>query len=69
MMWLEMDFGEDGTTKTARTGLTNRFYPSGRKSSHLRVSFSIIEQDEAELGLSRLAEAIREAREAIAAAK
>ena len=46
-----------------------RFYPSGRKSSHLRVSVSIIEKADADLGLSRLAEAIREAKEAAAVPK
>ncbi|KAL7421057.1 hypothetical protein Q5752_003941 [Cryptotrichosporon argae] len=43
------------------------FYPNGRKSTHLRISFSIIDLDEAaDLGLSRLAEAIRDRQRASA---
>ncbi|WVQ93076.1 hypothetical protein IAU59_000140 [Kwoniella sp. CBS 9459] len=37
------------------------FYPSGRKSSHVRLSFSIVDlEQETELGFQRLAEAIKE---------
>ncbi|WVQ81374.1 hypothetical protein IAT38_003498 [Cryptococcus sp. DSM 104549] len=39
------------------------FYPSGRKSPHVRLSFSIIDlEEETELGFSRLAAAIKEKR-------
>lgn len=40
------------------------FYPNKRTSPHVRLSFSIVDLDsEAELGLSRLAEAVRERRQ------
>lgn len=38
------------------------FYPSGRKSSQLRVAFSIVAKDKADEGFRRLAVAIRQAR-------
>lgn len=44
------------------------FYPRpGTKSSHLRVSFSEIGREDAELGISRLAKTIREKRDALRA--
>lgn len=42
------------------------FYPTGRKSSHVRVSFSIVDlEDESDLGFQRLAEAIKDKRKAL----
>ncbi|ADV23053.1 tryptophan aminotransferase [Cryptococcus gattii Ru294] len=42
------------------------FYPTGRKSSHVRVSFSIVDLgDESDLGFQRLAEAIKDKRKAL----
>ena len=42
----------------------NSFYPNKRTSPHVRLSFSIVDlESEAELGLSRLAEAVRERRQ------
>ncbi|WVF65403.1 hypothetical protein IAT40_000130 [Kwoniella sp. CBS 6097] len=39
----------------------NAFYPSGKKSSHVRLSFSIVDlEQDTELGFQRLAEAIKE---------
>ncbi|OCF35708.1 tryptophan aminotransferase [Kwoniella heveanensis BCC8398] len=39
----------------------NAFYPSGKKSSHVRLSFSIVDlEQDTELGFQRLADAIRE---------
>ncbi len=47
-----------------------RFYPvPGTKSSHLRVSFSEISKEDAELGISRLAETIRQKRDKLRADK
>jgi tryptophan aminotransferase len=38
-----------------------RFFPNGRKSSHVRTSFSLVDLDnDAELGMERLASAIRD---------
>jgi len=42
------------------------FYPNGRKSSHVRTSFSLVDlEHEAEKGMARLAEAIRERQKAM----
>ena len=42
------------------------FYPTGRKSSHVRVSFSIVDLgEESDLGFQRLAEAIKDKRKAL----
>ncbi|WWD21180.1 hypothetical protein CI109_105664 [Kwoniella shandongensis] len=42
------------------------FYPKGRKSPHVRLSFSIVDLiEETELGFARLAEAIREKRKTL----
>ncbi|WVR08942.1 hypothetical protein IAU60_006001 [Kwoniella sp. DSM 27419] len=42
------------------------FYPTGRKSAHVRLSFSIVDlEQETELGFSRLAEAIKEKQAAL----
>jgi hypothetical protein len=39
----------------------HRFYPNGRKSSHVRTSFSLVDlETEADEGFRRLAEAIKE---------
>ena len=40
------------------------FYCNPRKSHHLRVSFSIVTMEKAELGFKALGEAIREKRKA-----
>jgi tryptophan aminotransferase len=41
-----------------------RFYPNGRKSSHVRTSFSLVDlESDAEKGMIRLAEAIKERRQ------
>jgi DNA-binding transcriptional MocR family regulator len=46
------------------------FYPrEGTKSSHVRVSFSEIGKEDAELGISRLAATIRQKRDELRAAK
>ena len=43
-----------------------RFYPSGKKSCHVRVAFSQCDMEkDVDLGMSRLAEAIREKRKAL----
>lgn len=40
-----------------------RFYPSGRTSSHVRTSFSLVDLEvDADLGFQRLAEAIQDKR-------
>ena len=37
-----------------------RFYPNGRMSCHVRVAFSVVDlEKDTEIGMSRLAEAIR----------
>ena len=45
----------------AHTGLIDRFYPNGRKSVHVRLSFSLVDLEvDAETGMQRLAEAIHD---------
>jgi hypothetical protein len=52
-----------GLCKDTKSTLTTRFYPSGRKSSHVRTSFSLVDLEvDADLGFQRLAEAIRDKR-------
>lgn len=42
------------------------FYPNGRVSSHVRVSFSLVDlESAADLGFQRLAEAVREKQKAL----
>ncbi len=45
--------------------LRYRFYCNPRKSHHLRVSFSIVSMENAEVGFKALGEAIREKRQAM----
>ena len=44
----------------------NSFYPNGRKSCHVRVAFSVVDlEKDTEIGMSRLAEAIRARRRTV----
>ncbi|KAG8704544.1 hypothetical protein FRC08_002180 [Ceratobasidium sp. 394] len=36
------------------------FYPSGQKSAYVRAAFSVLEEDEVDEGLRRLAEVVKE---------
>lgn len=52
--------------KLYKADFVHSFYPTGRKSSHVRVSFSIVDLgEESDLGFQRLAEAIKDKRKAL----